>query len=415
MTLQDARWIPIGSLPVDLQLEVLRTSGPIASKDRRPESKTNAFLVGLGLLSFALLHLFTVNDAPGFHSLTRLGLLLVGGWLVLRHALATLRPGFRAHLGRQMIFGEGSLVVADERCVRVLPAEALEFKGEAIKLGKETVGRIRGNDAAQLRELIEKAKADPSVREANRYRRAAAGARPVPSLAIWSAGTTTLASAALLLSTVLLIETGPLDAHWSQVHDGEEKTAAVVKAASGVDDARDHLIASARRALARHKHDNLLAAARGDGGEDAVRAFLDAYDADEARPGVQERLDALCAARIVDQPGDTALTHTLHAVQRTRCGTARKVVYFRVVGNDTGTYDAQTLMDDLCQRAGAMAGDARYEAIRLFTTSDRSGEPYVELTLGRWQIEVRFMSSSGKPVPGAGYVHRGPLVPGRWP
>src|SRR6185437_8201061 len=97
-----------------------------------------------------------------------------------------------------------------------------------------------------------------------------------------------------------------------------------------------------------------------DGDEDAVRAFLDAYDTDEARPRAQERLDALCAARIADKPGDTAQTHTLRAVQRTQCETTRKVVYFRVVGDTTSTYYAQPLMDDLCQRAGALAGDARY-------------------------------------------------------
>lgn len=420
-----APWIPLAALPLDLQLAVLRTDGPIRGEpSARAHDAPGWLKLAAGItLGTGLITAITTPAAMGFGSIWRAAGLLGGGLLVAVILAWRSALGFRAAGGQQLVLGPASLVVADARCVRIIPAEELTVEWNTIHHGSELICKIAFDRAwrEHLERVVESAVANAGAREGDRFRQAAARARPMSRLAVaWTHREPQIVAAGLALSAGLFLEAGPLHARGVGVRaTGVAATALLVlgdQVGTGRERAVDTVTKRVTAAVARRERERMLGDALGKTDAEA-RLFLAKYPGDEARPRVSRRLGDLCAVKVPMPEYDAPRIRALGAIRRGACESVDgSTVHYAATG-DSNVDTAQTFMEELTASAAKFSPQVIVLKAKLVDLSAAHG-PYVRLAMRRmgaeqsagyreriqvWQFDVVPVDVLDKPVPGVGY------------
>jgi hypothetical protein len=382
ITNNDARWIPIEALPVDLQMACAGSSDNRDHRDARVYqlSRWTRYACIAALLTGAVLTLASTRT-PGFRSLVRPGLLM-GGLALAGLVLAIPRTRrFLGPTGQRLVIGPTCLVIVDAEAVFVLPGEHLTLTSSWVDLDGEPVHRIdtTGSQSAELRRVCKEA-AKPSARKADRFRKAAErGEQWTWAHVRWRRRMPALMAASVGVLVALILEAGPLhargnaregvDAKANSFRLGVEKTSTERGAwVSAIE--RD--VAATEKAL---KSDKLLAAATS-GREEDVRAFLQDTDADDpARPKVTAQLAAICASK-PSSKGSLATARVQQLVAQVVCRsvTGKTFSYIPDAGNYWPIVDDRLIVD-LVARA-QLPPDVK----GWFVLVAPKNEPYIELS-----------------------------------
>ncbi|WP_437727556.1 hypothetical protein [Sorangium sp. So ce861] len=416
--------MPIGALPIDLQIEVQQTSSPVrrvgGGKPRKPDA--TLLVTAAALLAIALGHAWVFDEVSGFESKVRTGSLLGGALLGAYHMARVRAQGFRSWRGQQLVLGSASVVVVDTQSVRVIPGEHLTFANEELKHGNELLYDARADSLRwrnRLRDVLEEARSSAAAGRKDRYRQAARRARMLSLAALWWSrrGTMVIALGAALCAAVF-VEAGPLHQRALTRRTQRARASEIATSARALGARRSHDIHAVATAIheenKRKARDRRLAAASS-GGIDEARAFLVAHGNDEERPRVQARLRALCAAKLPGgRPGEPPRTRMLRAVLVGACETPDGHVYYTAAGGadaevagkvvDAAAADARRLAPGtpLHTSPTAVVG---YPHVRVTT---RKIGPGLALRGGRrlqaWAVELTPIDAAGQPVSGATFL-----------
>lgn len=404
-----AKWVPIEALPVDLQVKCARTTISREHSEARIHQLEPKFIViGLGaLLIGGLIAIYSTRTPLSFWRVSLLmgGLTFLGVWI----ALARTR-GFLSARGQKLLIGPTCLVVIDAEAVRVLPAEDLSVQTFSVGLAGTMIDHELHSNYWRAELLrAQAAAADPAAKDADRFRAAAAQAQP------WTAKQVrqkrimpALIAGGVGVLAALALEIGPLHARGAANLGAFEKSRAYYGAVEGSERALNRLVSRVERdvkeTLQQKERDAVLAAASA-GSEVDMRTFLQKADAnDPARAGVVEKLSALCAAKLPTK-GLIGVARFQRQIRALACSSSTGQ-RFAFIYNDPGGQLGADAANEIANRSVETLEDA---PAALHVGSPPKGEPYLELDikkLGRpvdgvqpLNVVATFHDAQGKPSP----------------
>jgi hypothetical protein len=376
-----AKWIPIEALPVDLQAKCARTTvNREHSEARVHQLEPKLIAIGIGaLLIGGLIAIYSTRTPVSF---MRVGLLMGGlALLAVWVAFARTRRFMNAE-GQKLLIGPTCLVVIDAEAVRVLPAENLTIQTHNVGF----VGTVidHGFHSEQWRnELLraQEAAADPAAQEADRFRVAAAQAQT------WTAKQVrrrrmipALVASAVGVLVALALEIGPLHARGAAGLGAFEKSKTFYGAVEQNITALNIFAAKVERdvkaTIKQMERDKRLAAATS-GGESEMRDFLRSADEDDpARLGVVEKLWALCAAKLPTK-GLVGMARLQRQIQALACSSPTSSEFTYIYKNPGFEVDTAAATEI----ASAIVEKLKNAPLASYVGSPPKAEPYLELNI----------------------------------
>ena len=421
VVLDKDRWIPISALPLDLQLAAAESPDRLRTRRTNldPERTRGLFYTGIVVLLIGLAYVL-IDLSAAFASPWRLLSFSLGGLLVALHWAAIWGRGFRATQGQKVVLGDASLVLVDRQHARVLPAEGLKLVVRRVDYGAEVLDKDLVDDAlrTRLQKLVAAVQDDPSLCERDRFRMTATEASPVSPFAVrLRAYEPAILGVALVASSVMLLETGP-------IHARAERRLADVASAKTLDQhghdiavGRDAFVAAslelAKAAALVKNRKPLLEKALGGTADDA-RAFLTTYGPkDEGSPLVQTRLHEVCQAKIpmgnYDPEEERALRGALRCICESTDGkTLSYVDHADATRFKVEYFLTQYFTTELSRAARPLMMFDLPRNLNLVAIEEKSAtSPFVELQMKRTQtlydITVIPLDAPEKPLPRAAY------------